>query len=397
MSVCFDRIVKASPPATTRKVAMLPGPQPDTEWKRVGNGHLRALAAELGRNGWTVHGLEPRDFFSPSCTLENSTIVHIHWTEALTLQVQQPYWVKALTSLQTAAGQTRPHLFLQRFARRILRPIAARRPLVYQVHDLDSNWLEPARAHLLDRAFKLACLREAHAWVVHESSSLSPLDRIAPRPASIAICPLGDYAGFHGPPIAGSEARRRLGLPENETIFLYAGYAGTRRNPAATATAFTRLGAPNARLIIASRNARRYLPTDTPRIEVRDEFLENETVRDLYCAADWIVMPGRAYLNSAVVRTALSYARPVICIEFGSQSDMARDAALWLEDDSEPALHRQLSRALVMPADEYQRYSRAAAARSAERSWSESTRTYVSLLEQLRESAARQPSSGARD
>lgn len=366
---------------------MLPGPEPDTEWKRVGNGILRAIAAELVSHKWTADGIEAADFLSPSRTIKNSAIVHVHWTEALALHVPQPSWVKALTALQTAIGQTRPHALLQHFARGVLRPIAARRPLVYQVHDLESNWLEPARAHLLDRAFKSACLREAHAWVVHESSCLSLLEKFAPLPASVAVCPLGDYASFHGPPLGRSEARRRLGQPEHETIFLYAGYAGERRNPAATAAAFVRLGVAHTRLIIASRNARRYLSDNMSRVEVRDEFIDNETLRDLYCAADWIVMPGRDYLNSAVVRTALSYSRPVICIDFGSQSDMARDAALWLENDSESSLLQQLSRACAMPREEYRRHANAAAARSAERSWRESIQRYVSLLETLHESA----------
>ncbi len=370
---------------------MLPGPSNRTEWERIGNGHLRAFVAELVALDWTVTGISASSLLSPSDADNLASITHIHWTESLTLEAPQPLWVKALTMMQATADRTRPHFVLQHFAQRHLRTIAARRPLVYQVHDLDSNWLEPARAHLLDRAFKLACLREAHAWVIHERSCLPLLDTLAAPPKHVAVCPLGDYARFHGEPIPRIEARRRFGWAEDETVFLYAGYAGPRRNPAATAEAFARLNNAKARLVVASRNAFRYLRADLRRVHVRDELLENETVRDLYCAADWIVMPGRQYLNSAVVRTALSYGRPVICIDFGSQSDMARDAALWLENESADALYAQLSRACNMRSEEYETYSREAVARHVERSWENSSRSYVELLDRLRGQAANAP------
>ena len=362
---------------------MLPGPGRRTEWDVIGNGHLRALHAELTALGWSLYGVTAGELLSPGDAAPAACVTHIHWTESLTLAAPQPLWVKLLTRFQTTAGRTRPHLLLERFARRLIRRIAARRPLIYQVHDLDSNWLEPARAHLLDRAFKLACLKEAHAWVIHEHSCLPLINRLAPPPPHVAVCPLGDYARFHGASIPRAAARQRFGWPERDLVFLYAGYSGARRNPAATLTAFLRLGDARARLIIASRNSRHYLPDSPPRVHVHDALLDNTTFRDLYCAADWIVMPGRDYLNSAVVRTALSYGRPVICIDFGAQSEMARGAALWLRDDSAEAIHEQLAHACAMPPPAYEAFARAALERNAERTWEQTARNHTALVEQL--------------
>jgi hypothetical protein len=261
-------------------------------------------------------------------------------------------------------------------------------PVIYQVHDLESNWLpQTPVVRRVDQAIKRALLQSADAWVVHESSALAPIEDFSGlRPRLFARCQLGNYAKFHGAPVPRDQARARLGIPLGGCVFLWSGYCNERRDPRHVLRAFQRVAGPGARLLISGMNAGEFLAGSShgDRVHIFDRLITNETYRDLVCASDWIVMDADKHLTSAVVRTALSYHRPVLCRPFGSQRDMAQDAAIWLDGLSPD---RALERAQAMPAAEYERMTAAASARDSERTWARYHEAYGDLLGQLNAAA----------
>lgn len=367
-------------PQSARSVGMFPSPLGESQWDKIGNGHFRAFTPLIVEHGWMVQPLEVHHLLDDDC--DHVDAVHINWTERLAITTAHRRPIRLWARLRAFRDTVKADRILRGIARNALRPIAKKRPLIYQIHDLESNWLQPRATWLIDQAFKAACLDLASAWVVHERSCLSAIsDRHRPPPCT-CICPLGDYAPFHGPAISRAEARRRLGLPAHGMVFLFSGYSSPRRNPAAAAAVIARLDPGTATLLVASTNGHEYLPAPiSANLHLHSGLLKPETVRDVCCAADWVLMPGRRYLTSAVIRTALSYGRPVICPDFGCQTDMAREAAIWLADDSEPALQAALQAALRMTTPEYQVFCAAAERRNTERTWSASAATYIQMLD----------------
>ncbi|MBI5422652.1 MAG: FkbM family methyltransferase [Opitutae bacterium] len=332
----------------------------------------------LRARGCTVSGLTTSALLQPEQV--ELDLVHINWTELLARELYfGTRWLRLTARAAGVIGEPADAV-LRAAVRRRLRPLFRRHKVVYEVHDLTSNWLQPAGAHRLDRAVKAVILSEAHGWIVHEDSCLGEI--ACPPPAALATCRLGGFDLFHGTAISREAARASLGLPTSGRVFVYAGYSSPRRNPRELVAAFARLPAGH-HLLIASSNARDFLPAELPaNVRLFTGFLEDEFLRTLFSAADWTVMPGRHYLTSAVVRTAISYHSPVICAPFGSQIDMARDAALWLDDDS-ASLSSRLSTAATMPDAELARFREAAGRRQAERTWEKFVAAYLSLVTRL--------------
>ncbi len=370
----------------TLHIGMFPEPEAVSSSNRAGASHnlFRQFNSMLRARGCEVTGLTPAKLLRPADLAVD--IVHLNWTELLARELYfGQRWLRLTARAANRLGRSTDAL-LRAAVRRQLRPLFQHRPVIYHVHDLSSNWLQPRAAHQLDRAIKAVFLAEAHGWVVNEDSCLAEID--CPPPANIATCRLGGFDLFHGAAIPRTEARASLGLPTSGGVFVYAGYSSARRNPRELVAAFAQLPAGH-HLLIASKNARDFLPAELPaNVHLFTDFLENEFLRTLFCAADWVVMPGRHYLTSAVVRTALSYGCPVICARFGSQIDMARDAALWLDHGDENSLPSQLSAAASMPESELDRFRAAAAQRHAERTWEKSVEAYLALLARLAPAAS---------
>lgn len=375
----------AAPARGPLRIGMFPEPEAASDANRAGASHnlFRQFNSMLRARGCAVSGLSNSELLQPAQLAVD--LVHINWTELLTRELYfGQRWLRLAARATIRLGSPADAL-LRAAARRRLRPLFRHRPVVYQVHDLTSNWLQPPAAHRLDRAIKSVILAHAQGWVVNEESCLAEID--APPPAAIATCRLGGFDLFHGTAIPRTAARASLGLPASGRVFIYAGFSSARRNPRDLVTAFARLPAGH-HLLIASANARNFLPGELPpNVHLLTGYLENEQLRALFCAADWVVMPGRHYLTSAVVRTAISYGCPVICARFGSQIDMARDAALWLDPANDDSLAAQLSAAASMPESELECFRQAAAQRHAERTWGKSVAAYLALVDGLVPSA----------
>jgi glycosyltransferase involved in cell wall biosynthesis len=366
---------------------MFPEPEEKAQSRTAGAGHnlFRQFNSMLRARGCRITGLCAADLLQPSRL--DVDIVHVNWTELLARELYYGQrWFRITARAARLIGGPADTL-LRAAAQRRLDRLFRDRQVIYHVHDLSSNWLQPRAAHRLDLAIKGIVLARAHGWVVNEDSCLGEID--CPPPAAVATCRLGGFDVFHGAAIPRAEARAELNLPACGRVFIYAGYSSSRRNPRELVDAFGQLPAGH-HLLIASSNARDFLPAELPaNVRLFTGFLENEFLRTLFCAADWVVMPGRHYLTSAVVRTAISYSCPVICARFGSQIDMARDAALWLDDASPRALSVQLTTAANLPAAELDRYRAAAAQRHAERTWEKSVEAYLALLARLAPATAR--------
>ena len=90
-------------------------------------------------------------------------------------------------------------------------------------------------------------------------------------------------------------------------------------------------------------------------------------VRDLFCVSDFVINDSKKYLNSGVLREALSYGKPILTYSYGAVVDMAIGSMIDLyKYDSLKHLVRYLTH---MDDSTYQSLSNHAIARDSERSW----------------------------
>ena len=119
-----------------------------------------------------------------------------------------------------------------------------------------------------------------------------------------------------------------------------------------------------------------------PRIRVLSGLLPDATLRDVFCASDFVINHAQRYLTSAVVRAAISYGVPVITYPYGTSLDMARGAAIFIDEES-GGLDRALQRALAVSPSEYEALAQAARERNVERTWEQAGMACADLYNRL--------------
>lgn len=245
------------------------------------------------------------------------------------------------------------------------------RPIAWQVHDLPSGDT-PDHLRLATRVFE-EFFAVADGLIYYEASAQPPIDELLGPPGDrvVGVAPLGEYTHLHGEPIDTATARQRRNLPADAKIFIYSGTVRASRNPGQFIEAFKENTDPTTRLIVTGRGVEAFTEACAAdeRITLLHGLVEQDTYRDLMCAADFVVNDAHRYLGSAVIRVALGYGKPVIASPFGCTADLARDAFIPL-GEHDRALHDAIDTALRLTPEAYQAMSDAARRRDAERPWS---------------------------
>lgn len=144
-------------------------------------------------------------------------------------------------------------------------------------------------------------------------------------------------------------ARRSLGLPADERLFLSIGFLQQHKGFDRAIRAFDGLGQRGCRLfivgamrvedpdVLAHLDELRALAYATPGVELRLGFVSDEMFDRWIVAADVVVLPYRLIWSSSVVERALLYGRPVIATRVGglAQQLAAQPLAVLVEDDEE--------------------------------------------------------------
>ena len=299
----------------------------------------------------------------PTQPSKDSTICYVHWPH---------HWSRAST-LKYSLG--------------IGEPYAGNLPnkrTIWDAHDLVDHRTAPsAKRSLLIRYYKQMYL-QADSVIVHENSAIAPLNEyFGERRLLPMIAPFGPFDVFHGPEISKKSARTSQFLPADAQIFLLFGTDRENRRHEQVVSAFLKNSKSNQFLCVAGGNDGdvQVSVRNHPRVRFFGSYLANPVVRDLFCASDFVIEHGLRQLTSAVVRTAISYGKPVISRDFGCTSDMAAGAAVWMsEDNSLCDIFAMLSN---IPESDYLALAWAASQRNSERTWSKFGNALASTIDQL--------------
>ena len=259
----------------------------------------------------------------------------------------------------TPAGTRFPRLLAVLMAARTLFELAVLRvlgvSLVWTAHDLLNH---ERRAVEVERWTKHCFLRLlADEVVVHCEAAKRELldcyrlpDEVAER---MTVVPHGTFAGEYPAEVDRADARERLGLPADATVFTFFGSIRRYKQVPELVRAVDALD--GVHLLVAG-NPR----TETVEREVRDaaaaagtvhlalEFVPDEEVQVYMAAADAVVLPFRAgersMLTSGSVLLAMSFGRAVVAPDIGCIGAYVGDGGVVYEPgELEAALERALA------------------------------------------------------
>lgn len=136
---------------------------------------------------------------------------------------------------------------------------------------------------------------------------------------AVVEVPHGSYGEFYGPPMARDDARQRLRISPDETIFLCAGRLRPYKNLEWLIEAFHQERRPGQRLLLYGRVGpasyaaelhRRVAPC--PAIELVPRGIADADMAVHLSAADVFVLPARHLFTSGTAMLALTYGLPLV-------------------------------------------------------------------------------------
>ncbi len=207
-----------------------------------------------------------------------------------------------------------------------------KRRIIMTVHNI-----LPHEANLVYRTIWRVVLKRADGYIVHSERNRDQLHELYPytRNKEIAVIP-------HGIPekerLDTTTSRKRLGIPEDATVFLFFGTVREYKGVDILIRAFGKVRG-NVYLVIAGKpwiDPTPYieLGRGTNRIKFDFRLIPDEEVPYYFSAADLVILPYRWFSSqSGVSSLAIGYGIPVIVSDVGGLPDVADPQAVFPAED----------------------------------------------------------------
>src|SRR5688572_14430084 len=201
-----------------------------------------------------------------------------------------------------------------------------------------------------DNAFTKYFLKSCDAFITMSDKVMNDLKSFEPgKPAQLVAHPLYDNFGAAVPK---TEARDRLGLPQNERIILFFGFIRKYKGLDLLLEAMSILQQPNLKpqtsnlkLLIAGEfyeNEKQY-HEQIEKLRIRDQlilrtgFIPDSEVPYYLCAADAVIQPYRNATQSGVTPLAYHFEKPMIVTNVGGLPSLVSNEKSGLIVEPDPA------------------------------------------------------------
>ena len=379
---------KVADPGKARKKpivgACFPNPYRNDPWLQNQHPLLREMADRLRPLG--CDWIPTPDFPGLYWLFANRKkvdIVHFHWPEAYYRPTRDvPRFVGPWLRL-LHLGWLYAFVYLAKWLRI---------PIIWTMHDFYAHGQSPTRP--FERGCRSFLMRNVSALILCGESA-APVARAEFGPARrVVTAPLGNYKAFYPDDLTAKEARRQLGIHDGERVLLCFGSMRETRNGVDLIRVFRTLPDPNLRLFVVGsspdslRLRMEHDAAGDERIRCHFKGISNEQLEVYMKASDWVVVPGKNYLTSAVLVLGLSYGRPVISSDFGCAPSITGDAGFLYNQDDPDGLKNAINAALRADPAEYRLR---AEAQAAEFSWAKTAERMMGAYREALAESGRLP------
>lgn len=281
------------------------------------------------------------DFSLTRFFLRNWDIWHLHWPERL----------------PTEGRLFRISARLLVFVVLLILARLFRMKLVWTVHNLAAH----NRAHpRLEALFMDRFVRRVDGIILLTQRSLQLAWTRFPavRTKPVAVIPHGHYLDYYASSTGRAEARASLNLEDDGRVLLFIGRINPYKNVVELIQQFRLMSEPNLALVVAGesqqvslKNEIKLAASGDQRIRLHLHPVSDNRLHLFLNAADLVVAPFKAMLNSGTVLLALSFARPVLVPRVGSMTELESTFGTdWIRTYSEPLTAEALREASLRPA-----------------------------------------------
>jgi glycosyltransferase involved in cell wall biosynthesis len=223
--------------------------------------------------------------------------------------------------------------------------VLRRRQTEVLVHEADRPTLWRPDYFLLRIAFARAAL------LFHTDAERRALERAYRVHVRARLIP--HTGGIKATAISREEARRLVGIGDDEVVFLCAGFVHPDKGFERAAEAFARAGSPGRLVIVGSirdpvpanlsyLNRLRQMASQTPGVALIEDYLSDEEFDAWIAAADRVVLPYRRSWSSGALARCQALGTPAIVTAVGGLAEQAgpRDLVVGNDDELAEALSR---------------------------------------------------------
>lgn len=214
--------------------------------------------------------------------------------------------------------------------------------IVWTVHNL---YPHDSGHFALDRLVRLSLTHMATAIIAHCDYARQQVQQHFRRSDNVFVIPHGHFIDAYPNTLSRAEARRQLGLVNQQFVYLFFGNVRFYKGLEQLLEVFHSLPGENLRLLLAAKVYSDYgeqlvgrARQIDPRILVHpSSFFANEEFQRFFNAADVGVFPFVNVLTSGSAITALSFGLPVITPAVGCLSELIDEEVGILYDPQQPA------------------------------------------------------------
>jgi beta-1,4-mannosyltransferase len=292
------------------------------------NPYWRILAESLEVKGMRVEK-SGANSFSLRWLLANYrkvNILHLHY-------IQQFY------AFENTQARLR---WVIRFARNLITARILGYRTVFTLHNLKPTYsLHPA---WVDHLGHWVAANLTTSVIVHCQAARQMLTEEYGRRKSVYVIPLPNYKAVYPNEIIREQARDRLGLLPDQTVFVFFGGLRPNKGIETLINAFQQLPDNHIRLIIAGKPwpPRDYieeicrLSSKDCRVKLYLEHINDEHVQTFLNAADIVVLPFARILTSSSAMLAMTFGRPVVVPAMGCLPELVTPETGWIYEPDEP-------------------------------------------------------------
>ncbi len=197
--------------------------------------------------------------------------------------------------------------------------------IVWTVHNITDH---EEKSKSLQLFFNKLLASICNKLIVHCHSAKAEVEKVYGKGLPIVVIPHGNYIGHYKNTMTISEARNKLGINEEDIVFLHFGYIRSYKGVPELIDTFKKLDCQKVKLLIVGRSRDEKIATYIRNSSKADkriidilEFIPDDDIQIYMNTADIVVLPYKDVLTSGSAILSMSFGKPIIAPRSGCITD----------------------------------------------------------------------------